>query len=79
MVSYSNGHTGLTVKELADLLDPPLTAEQIWHLVCLAGLQPCGYRRSGKRGRPAALYDARMIMQIHAVLVPYTQHAAQAV
>lgn len=72
MASSSNGHVGLTVKELALLLDPPMSAEQIWHLVCLAGLKPCGYRRSGQRGRPAALYNARLVMEIHALLVPYT-------
>lgn len=62
---------GLTVKELADLLDPPLTAQQLTHLIYLLDLKPCGYRRSGQRGRPAALYEARKIMAVHAALVPY--------
>lgn len=70
---------GLTVSELAELLDPPVTPVQVWHLVCYTGLKPCGYRRSGQRGRPAALYDARVVLEMHAALVPYTQHAAQAV
>jgi hypothetical protein len=73
---------GLTVKELSELLDPPVTPEQVWHLVCYTRLKPCGYRRSGQRGRPAALYDARMVMELHTafadLMVPYTQHAAQA-
>jgi hypothetical protein len=66
---------GLTIKELADLLDPPVTPEQIVHLICYMGLKPCGRRRSGRRGRPAALYDARTVLAAHAVLVPYTHQA----
>jgi hypothetical protein len=61
---------GLTVKELADLLDPPVTAEQVWHLVCYTRLKPCGYRRTGQRGRPTAVYDARIVMKAHALLAP---------
>ena len=63
---------GLTVKELADLLDPPVTQDQIMHLICYIGLEPCGRRRSGRRGRPAALYDSATVMGAHSALVPYT-------
>lgn len=64
------GTAGLTVAELADLLDPPVTAEQVYHMVAAIGLKPCGRRRSGRRGRPRALYDAKKIMEVHAALVP---------
>lgn len=79
MAWFSEMTYGLTVKELADLLDPPLTPQQVIHMICLLGLKPCGYRRSGQRGRPAALYEAKKIMAVHAVIVPYipeSQHAA---
>ena len=66
---------GLTMRELADLLDPPVTVEQVRHLVRYIKLEPCGWRRSGRRGKPAALYDARTVMEAHAVLVPFTQRA----
>lgn len=64
---------GLTLDELADLLDPPVTVEQVWHMVCVIRLQPCGHRRSGRPGRPRAEYDARVVMELHAVLVPFTR------
>jgi hypothetical protein len=58
------------MRELADLLDPPVTVEQVFHLVRYIGLEPCGWRRSGRRGRPTALYDARVVMEAHTLLVP---------
>lgn len=68
---------GLTLAELADLLDPPVTADQLWHLVCYTGLRPCGRRITGRPGRPAALYDARVVMELHALLVPFTRNPPQ--
>src|SRR6266496_6853003 len=64
------GAVSLTVRELADLLDPPVTVEQVSHLIQYLKLEPCGWRRSGRRGRPAALYEARVIMEAHALLIP---------
>jgi hypothetical protein len=71
MASSSNGRTGLTAREIADLLDPPVTTRQVMCIVQLLGLKPCGYRRSGQRGRPAALYEPAAVMKVHAALVPY--------
>lgn len=65
------GTAGLTMRELADLLDPPVTVDQVFHMVRAASLEPCGYRRTGRQGRPTALYDARVVMEIHAALVPF--------
>ena len=62
---------GLTVHELADLLDPPVTTRQVKCIVAIIGLKPCGYRHTGHPGRPAALYEARVIMEVHAVLMPW--------
>jgi hypothetical protein len=69
---------GLTLRELADLLDPPVTVQQVEHMIRAVGLEPCGKRRSGRRGRPAALYEAKIVMELHAVLVPFLNgHRAQ--
>ncbi len=64
------GAAGLTMRELADLLDPPVTVEQVFHIVRAVGLEPCGWRRSGRRGRPAALYNAAAVMEAHSLLTP---------
>ena len=62
---------GLTLTELAELLDPPVTARQLYHLVRAIGLAPCGYRRTGQPGRPAPTYDARAVMELHSALGPW--------
>jgi hypothetical protein len=66
------GDAGLTVRELAALLDPPVTVEQVSHLIQYIGMRPCGWRRTGRRGRPTAEYDAATVMEVHTLLVPYT-------
>lgn len=63
------------MRELANLLDPPVTVEQVNHLIQYIGLEPCGRRRSGRRGRPTACYDAKIVMEAHTALVPFTQRA----
>jgi hypothetical protein len=59
---------GLTLAELADLLDPPVTVEQVKNLIHAVQLQPVSYRRTGRQGRPAPEYDARLVMQAHGAL-----------
>jgi hypothetical protein len=61
---------GLTIAELEELLDPPMSRSQLFHLVRALELNPCGERRSGRPGRPAPCYDAKTIMEAHARLVP---------
>ena len=65
---------GLTLNELADLLDPPVTIDQVHHMVRLIKLEPCGWRHSGRPARPTALYDAATIMELHSVLIPFMHH-----
>jgi hypothetical protein len=65
------------MRELADLLDPPVTIEQVCHLVRYIKLEPCGWRRSGRRGRPTALYDAATVMEAHTALVPFVSRAGR--
>lgn len=59
------------MNELADLLDPPVTVEQVFHMIRAVGLQPCGYRRTGRQGRPTACYDSAVIMELHSLLIPW--------
>lgn len=61
----------LTLPELASVLDPPVTAAQLQHLVAALGLQPCGYRRNGQPGRPLPVYEAREIMLVHSAVAPW--------
>lgn len=63
----------LTVEELADLLDPPMTVSQIKALIYLIRLRPCGGRQTGNRGRPVSVYDPAVIMAAHADMVRHIQ------
>jgi hypothetical protein len=61
----------LTLAEAAQVLDPPMTEQQLRQIVRALGWEPGGYRHSGRSGRPAASYDASKIMKLHAALVPF--------
>ena len=63
----------LTLKELADLLDPPMTVTQVKGLIAAIKLRPCGRRVNGRRGRPISEYDAAIIMAAHADMVRHIQ------
>ncbi len=60
-----------TLEDAARLLDPPMTVEELRHLVHAARLQPVAARRTGRRGRPAPAYDSAQIMRAHAALAPF--------
>lgn len=61
----------LTLAEAAAMLDPPITTRQLRAIVAALGWQPCGHRRTGQAGRPAARYDAAELMRLHAALAPW--------
>jgi hypothetical protein len=61
----------LTLSEAAAVLDPPMTERQLRAIVSALGWQPCGTRRDGRSGRPAAQYDAAEVMRLHAALAPW--------
>jgi hypothetical protein len=63
----------LTVEELADLLDPPMTPTQIRALISVIRLKPCGRRITGNRGRPVSEYDAGIVMAAHADMIRHVQ------
>lgn len=61
----------LTIREAAAWLDPPITEEQLAALIHVAGVQPVGKRRLGRRGRPADTYDAAELMRLHGALMEW--------
>lgn len=63
----------MTLDELVDLLDPPMTVYQVKALIVAIRLRPCGRRVNGRRGRPISEYDASIVMAAHAALVPHVQ------
>jgi hypothetical protein len=65
----------LTLPEMAEILDPPLSAEQLKLLIKAIGIQPEGRRYTGAQGRPAPCYRASIVMRVHAAVVPLVQAA----
>lgn len=63
----------LTIPELVDLLDPPMTASQVKALIVVMKLRPCGRRLTGRRGRPVLEYDPQPVMAAHADMVKHIQ------
>jgi hypothetical protein len=64
----------LTLAEAAQVLDPPMTEQQLRLMVRVLGWQPCGERANGhpgRSGRQKATYDAAEILRLHAALVPF--------
>src|SRR5258707_902676 len=61
----------VTYAEAADLLSP-LTSRQIITLIFIAGIESCGSRRTGHRGRPPLLFDLAEIQRAHAEEVART-------
>jgi hypothetical protein len=60
----------MTLEEIAEVLDPPVTAEQLMRIINqLPGLRPAWARAggpgSGKPGPPAKLYDLDEVMELH--------------
>jgi hypothetical protein len=56
----------MTLAEMADTFEPTLTRVQARTLMVIAGIEPCGTRRTGRAGRPAMVYDADAARRAHA-------------
>jgi len=56
----------ITLDEAAGLLDPPVTRHQARALAAIAGIEPCGYRRTGRRGHPPLEFDTEAIQRAQA-------------
>jgi hypothetical protein len=55
----------LTITEIQPILDPVMSASQLRTLLVIAGIGPCGTKRTGAPGHPAAVYPAAEIMRAH--------------
>jgi HNH endonuclease len=55
----------ITIGEATQILDPQMTASQVKALIAIAGIQPCGLRRTGKPGQPARTYPYAEVMDAH--------------
>lgn len=55
-----------TVAELTGMLDPALSSRQLAALFVLAGIEPHGFRYTGRAGRPAPIYDRDAVIAVHA-------------
>ena len=62
----------LTLAEAAAVLDPPLSERQLRQIVHALRWPPAGHRYTGRAGRPAPMYSATRLMELHAALVPFT-------
>ena len=61
----------LTLAEASQVLDPPMSADQLRQIVSALGWKPAGNRHTGKRGRPWPVYNADELLRLHAALVPF--------
>lgn len=56
----------MTPPELAEILDPAMTAEQVRTLIWLAAIEPAGARYTGRRGRRPRTYHDDVVRKAHA-------------
>ena len=66
---------GLTLAEASQVLDPPMTEQQLRHIIRALHWQPAGWRHPGGRGHATATYDAGDLMRLHQALVPFLRSA----
>ena len=60
-----------TLREAAQVLNPPITEKQLRQIVTALGWKPDSHRHTGRDGRPPACYSAERILRLHAALVPF--------
>ena len=56
-----------TLKELAETLDPPMTARQVAALIWMHVIPAIGTRHTGKRGHPENTYRLAAVRRAHAI------------
>ena len=64
-----------TLGEAAEVLDPPLTEDQLRRIIRALGWKPAGHRYSGRSGHPPATWDMARIQRLHAALLPFIDGA----
>lgn len=60
-----------TLGEAAEVLDPPLSEDQLRRIIRALGWKPAGHRYNGKSGHPPATWDLARIQRLHAALLPF--------
>ena len=75
MVTVPSQPPSFTITEAISLLQPPITADQLRHAIAAAGVQPCGYRQTGRAGRPAPVYQWTDLLALHGALLPWLDKA----
>jgi hypothetical protein len=65
----------LTIREAADWLDPPISADALTVIVRALGIKPAGKRHAAV-GRPPLTYDASLLIDLHTALVPFLTRPA---
>jgi len=60
-----------TLREAAEVLNPPVTERQLRQIVTALGWKPAGHRHTGRSGHPFPTYDAAELLALHAALVPF--------
>jgi hypothetical protein len=68
----------LTIEEAAAWLDPPVRAAQLRAIIGALEIPRTGTRRrvNGGPGRPYDVYDAGLLLRLHAAIVPFLPCAA---
>ena len=66
-----NDHDCFTLREAAEVLDPPIEVWQLEHLVAAARLAPRGTRYQPRGGRPPRTYPIAEIQRLHTAFVPW--------
>lgn len=61
----------MTIAELTQVLQPPVTVQQLRAMVKAARIQPTGWRPTGKPGHPWPEYDYADIARLHQALLPW--------
>lgn len=61
----------LTVAELTEVLQPPVTQVQVTLMVKLGRVPVAGWRKTGKPGHPHPEYDHEEIARLHQALLPW--------
>ena len=70
MVPMADGVT-LTIAEAVGVLDPPIGERQLRTIIQALAWTPDGWRYTGRRGHPTALYHASRIFTLHHALTPW--------
>lgn len=64
-----------TLAEASQLLDPPMTEQQLRQIIRALRWKPDSWRHNGHRGHATAEYDAAALMKLHGALVPFLRSA----